>query len=72
MPKFDTKGFYAAIDRVRQERGVTWYGVFRATGAPVCTSAAKRAHTPNAANRHTLAKWAGIDASQYEREAVRS
>lgn len=68
---FDTAGFYAAIDAVRKERGVTWNHVFRKTFVNNCVSAQKRTHTPEPAARQVLAAWAGIDASAYEREAVR-
>lgn len=72
MPStFDTIGFYAAIDAVRKERGLTWYAVFRATYLDVVMSAAKRARPLAPRNRAILAQWAGIDGAAFEREAVR-
>ncbi len=66
---FDTAGFYQAIDQVRVARGVSWYAVFKRTGETCCISRAKRAHVPMPDTRAVLARWAGIDASAFERKA---
>lgn len=65
---FDTAGFYAAIDAVRQARGVSWYVVFQRTGVITVRSAKERKSTPDRDNRTRLAAWAGIDASAFERK----
>ena len=67
---FDTEGFWQAIDAVRRERGLAWYAVWRQTFVDNVASAEKRKRTPNKATRATLAEWAGIDASRFERQAA--
>jgi len=71
MPRansFDTAGFYQALDAVRQARGLSWYAVWRQTFVDNCTSAKKRERSLPAEDRQTLATWAGLDASAFERK----
>jgi len=65
---FDTAGFYQALDVVRQARGLSWYGVWRQTFVENCTSAKKRTRPLRSEDRATLATWAGLDASAFERK----
>ena len=37
VPRFDAKALYAALDRQRSERGMTWQEVARATGVSAAT-----------------------------------
>ena len=42
--RFDTKGIYAALDRQRRERGMTWTQVARAVGGPSAESMTRLAN----------------------------
>ena len=37
VPRFDAKALYAALDRQRTERGLTWQDVARETGVAAAT-----------------------------------
>ena len=42
MKRFDSQALYAALDRQRQERGITWQELSREIGVSACTIAHTR------------------------------
>lgn len=66
--KFDAEGFYAALDSVRQAKGITWKQV--AAGADVAASTLTRmgqGKRPDVDGLAALAAWSAIDVSQFYR-----
>lgn len=65
---FDYPRFYAELDRIRQERKLTWYGIFRQTGITAFHSKATFLTKPVALHPRTRAEicaWAGLDANDF-------
>lgn len=57
---FDLRGFYAALDQRRKERGLSWSGVSRETGlCPQAMHRMKRGYTPRVDSLLTLSGWLG-------------
>jgi transcriptional regulator with XRE-family HTH domain len=65
---FDAEGFYAALDSVRQAKGITWKNV--ASGSGVAASTLTRmgqGKRPDIDGLAALAAWSGIDVSDFYR-----
>lgn len=68
---FDTAAFWAALDRARTERGLTWRDLGNATGVgnATFTRIGKHHHNPDANNLAKLLHWLGdTDMSPYIKE----
>lgn len=65
---FDYERFYAALDAVRQARGLSWYGVFKQTYLVMFTHPAGflTTHPPlSATTRAIICAWAGLDVQDF-------
>ena len=63
MTQFDYPRFYAELDRIRQERGLTWYGVFKKTGVVMFmhpSTFLKKSHALHKTTRTEICTWAGL------------
>ena len=66
--KFDAEGFYAALDSVRQAKGITWKQV--ADGSGIAASTLTRmgqGKRPDVDGLAALAAWSRIDVSDFYR-----
>jgi hypothetical protein len=73
--QFDGAAFLAAVDTIRQSRGVKWFKVGRATGvddAVICRM--RKGHQSfadsSAITILSLAHWAGVDPMQFITQRV--
>jgi transcriptional regulator with XRE-family HTH domain len=65
-PAFDLVGFYAALNRAREARDVTWKQIGRETGVSQTTlSRMKLGRAPDAASLAALSAWAGVNPANY-------
>ena len=66
----DAVRFLTSVNTIRQQRGLTWYAVFRKTGITHISQIVRGQRSLTVASAQTLAQWAGLDLRQYEREEV--
>lgn len=70
---FDWEGLYAALDRIRQDRGLTWKAVSAETGISASTlSRLPRGHRPDLESLLRLVEWANLDLNAFARYGERS
>jgi transcriptional regulator with XRE-family HTH domain len=64
--EFDSEGFYAALERARGQRKVTWKDVSTATGVSQTTlTRMGQGRKPDASSMAALSAWAGINPASY-------
>jgi transcriptional regulator with XRE-family HTH domain len=65
---FDADAFYAALDAVRQSRGLTWKQVAGASGVSASTlTRMGQRKRPDVDSLAALAAWSGLDTDDYVR-----
>ncbi|MEM1377920.1 MAG: helix-turn-helix domain-containing protein [Pseudomonadota bacterium] len=65
---FDVAGFYAALDGVRQSRGITWKKVASETGVAASTlTRIGQGKRPDVDGLAALASWSNLDVSHFYR-----
>ena len=72
---FDYERFYAELDRIRQERGLTWYQIFKQTAVSAFHKPSRmRANGLSLDSLAVLCTWAELDANDFicmgQRKAV--
>lgn len=69
-PSFDAEGFHAALDAVRDSRGISWRQVSMETGvSPSTLTRLGQGSPPDATGLASLCRWSGLDASAFLRDA---
>ncbi|MBL8275248.1 MAG: hypothetical protein JNL93_00970 [Pelomonas sp.] len=64
--EFDSEGFYAALERTRDQRRATWKEVSVATGVSQTTlTRMGQGRKPDASSMAALSAWAGINPANY-------
>jgi transcriptional regulator with XRE-family HTH domain len=72
VPRFDTKALYAALDRQRTERGLSWQDVARATGVAAATmTRTKNGGRLEVDGMLAMVKWLGLTVEHFVRESSR-
>ena len=68
--RFDTEGFYAALDGTRQAKNLTWKQVAMESGIAASTlTRMRQGKRPDIDGLAALASWSGLDVKKFYRPA---